>query len=216
MNGALKIKVCGMRDPANIAAVSALKPDYLGFIFFPGSRRFVGPDPETLFSQITADPGIVRTGVFVDESPEVILDHARRFQLGAVQLHGGESPAVCSQLLAAGLEVIKAFGVGETFDFGRLDPYRDACTYFLFDTKTSGHGGSGRAFDWSLLDGYTGDRPFFLSGGVGPENIGALQNISSRYFYGTDLNSRFETEPGLKDTDRLRLAFTTLKSSSNI
>ncbi len=215
MNRSLKIKVCGMRDPANIADVSALEPDYLGFIFFPGSPRYVGPDPEALFSQIPTDPGIVRTGVFVDESPEVILDYAFRFHLRAVQLHGSESPAASSELLAAGLEVIKAFGIGDTFDFRRLEPYRDACSSFLFDTKTSGYGGSGRTFDWNVVDHYTGDKPFFLSGGLRPENIGRIPEISSKALYGADLNSRFETRPGFKDIGRLKQAITTLKSSSS-
>lgn len=209
----LKIKVCGMRDPANIAAVSALGPDYLGFIFFPGSSRYVGDEPEELFSRIPESPGITRTGVFVDEAAGVILERARRYGLGAVQLHGDESPDTCRQLLASGLEVIKAFGIGESFDFGRLDAYRDACSFFLFDTKTPGHGGSGKAFDWTILQEYALDKPYFLSGGLSPENIGELRGIPGGSLYGADLNSRFETGPAMKDTDQLKQAFAILKSS---
>jgi phosphoribosylanthranilate isomerase len=211
MKGQLNIKVCGMRDPENIARVSELRPDYLGFIFYPGSSRFVGENPGDLFARIPAADGIVRTGVFVDQPTGMILDYARRFQLGAVQLHGSESPDICRVLQENGLEVIKAFGMDPAFDLTQLEEYDPVCDFFLFDTRTSRHGGSGRTFDWGILQDYSLDKPFFLSGGLGPENIGDLYKVPGGGLYAVDLNSRFETGPAMKDIEKLKQAFTLLR-----
>jgi phosphoribosylanthranilate isomerase len=212
MKKTLNIKVCGMREPENIAQVSALRPDYLGFIFYPGSSRFVGDDPTDLFASIPAADGIVRTGVFVDQPTGTILDYARRFQLGAIQLHGSESADTCRVLQENGLEVIKAFGMDADFDLTRLEEYDPVCDFFLFDTRTSGHGGSGQPFDWQILQNYSLDKPFFLSGGLGPENIGDLHKVPGGGLYAVDLNSRFETAPAMKDIEKLKQAFTLLRS----
>ena len=210
----VKIKVCGMKNAANIAAVSQLMPDYLGFIFYPGSKRFIGNTGEEVRTEIDKLATVVRTGVFVNDSAGVVLDRVKEFGLDAVQLHGGESPETCLELKVAGCEVIKAFGLDESFDFSLLTKYEQVCDYFLFDTKTDSHGGSGTAFNWKLLEKYALDKPYFLSGGLGPENIEQIQSINDERLYAVDLNSKFETQPGIKDVQKLEQAFKRLKQQS--
>lgn len=193
----LKFKICGMKFPDNIAAVAALEPDYLGFIFYGESKRYVGPGGPELLQPLPEN--IIKTGVFVNASPAHIRSAISRHQLGAVQLHGQERPEDCLELRPFAT-VIKAFGLDAGFDFSRLNAYRDAADYFLFDTRSPGHGGSGTVFDWQLLQQYTLDIPYFLSGGIGPESVAALQALHDPRLYALDLNSRFELSPGLKDT----------------
>ena len=210
----MKIKVCGMKNAANIAAVAQLKPDFLGFIFYPGSERFVGDARPEVRTEIEKLTDIVRTGVFVNEPADTVLSHAQEFGLDAAQLHGGESPETCLAIKTAGLKVIKAFGLDESFDFNSLEGYDQVCDYFLFDTKTTQHGGSGRAFNWNLLDKYSLDKPYFLSGGLALENIEQIQNIKDERLYAVDLNSKFEVQPGIKDVQQLKQAFKQLKQQS--
>jgi phosphoribosylanthranilate isomerase len=198
-----KLKICGMRQAENISGVSALSPDYMGFIFYKGSKRYVGNlDPE-LVKELSA--GIKATGVFVNEDLNTVIQAARDYNLAALQLHGNESPAYCLQLKEnlVDVEVIKAFGVAENFDFETLTAYAGTADYFLFDTQSVEHGGSGKRFKWSLLEAYIGTTPYFLSGGIGPEHAIELTQIDDPRFYGVDVNSRFETEPGLKDLGKL-------------
>lgn len=200
-----KLKICGMRKPANIAAVIELQPDYMGFLMYPGSKRFIaGLDP----SVVKAIPGAIKTtGVFVDEEPEAVKAAVELYHFKAVQLHGKESPDYCRKLkvaLAAGnagnpVEIVKAFGIDESFDFSILSAYENDVDYFLFDTQTAEHGGSGKSFNWRLLENYTLNKPYFLSGGIGPEHVQELQQISDSRFYAMDVNSRFELSPALKD-----------------
>lgn len=205
----IKLKVCGMRNSGNIDALAHLRPDYMGFIFYPRSKRFADKlDVQTL-NGLTSS--IVKTGVFVDASAKEIKETVEKYSLGAVQLHGSESPALCHELKSARLEVIKAFGMDENFDFEILNQYKKAVDYFLFDTKTTQHGGSGRTFDWNLLSAYSLDIPYFLSGGLSAENINTIQNIRDERLYALDLNSRFELEPGLKNIEQLKTFFTTFK-----
>jgi phosphoribosylanthranilate isomerase len=195
-----KLKICGMKLPENIAEVIALEPDYLGFIFFTGSKRFVGElDPE----MIKNIPETIRTtGVFVDERMETVKERVATYQLKAVQLHGNESPAYCKELQKV-TEVIKAFGIDSLFDFDRLDDYFDSVDYYLFDTQTAEHGGSGKSFNWRLLEKYQLIKPFFISGGIGLDNVAELPRINDERLYGVDVNSRFETAPGIKDIGQL-------------
>ncbi|HWD89236.1 MAG TPA: phosphoribosylanthranilate isomerase [Mucilaginibacter sp.] len=194
-----------MKYPENIDAVAALQPDYMGFIFYPQSPRYIGETEKNL-----ATENVIRTGVFVNESADIIEELIDKYRLTAIQLHGNESPDFC-ELFKDKVTVIKAFGMNERFDFEQLEPYTDKVDYFLFDTKTSKHGGSGLSFDWTLLDQYKLDVPFFLSGGLSPENIAEVKMIKHPQFYGVDLNSRFEIEPGLKDIDKLSEAFKILR-----
>lgn len=197
------IKVCGMRHPDNIKAVAGLQPDYLGFIFYPPSPRYVGEMllPEML-EQIPA--GIKKTGVFVNAGTSDMLHVARRYQLDALQLHGRESAAQCRQLKAEGLEIIKAFAARQGSDFANTRDYEGNCDYFLFDTPSQAHGGSGQKYDWHLLQDYRGAAPFFLSGGLGPTDAEALRAFHHPQLAGIDLNSRFESAPAHKDVPALQ------------
>lgn len=190
------IKVCGMRSPGNIRAVEALGPDMMGFIFYEKSPRFIEKVPDYL------PEGPERTGVFVNHSTAAVLEKAGQFGLTWVQLHGQESPEQCREIKEAGLKVIKAFSIASEADIERTGLYEGSCDLFLFDTKTEGVGGSGRTFDWTLLDGYKGRTPFLLSGGIGPDTD--LSRFRHPMLAGYDLNSRFETGPAMKDTERLR------------
>jgi phosphoribosylanthranilate isomerase len=206
----MKIKVCGLREAGNIEAVAALKPDYMGFIWYTQSPRYVYRLPKDVLANLPAD--IVKTAVFVNENVDIINALIHEFDFNAVQLHGHESPETCAELKQE-VQVLKAFGVDEQFDFGQLQVYAGKVDYFLFDTKTEKHGGSGRIFNWDVLNEYTLDVPFFLSGGLSLENLAEIKNIKHPAFYGVDLNSRFETTPGMKDIDKLKQAFAILGRS---
>ena len=198
----LLIKVCGMRDAAALAEVAALGPDFLGFIFAPASPRFVGAAlaPELV---LALPPSIWKVGVFVNETTANILTLAQRFGLAAVQLHGQETPAQCEELNEAGLLVMKAFSVGQAVDFAALLPYVPHCDFFLFDTKGAAPGGNGAIFDWRLLTAYTLPIPYFLAGGLGLEHAAELAALRLPGLAGVDLNSCFETAPGVKDAGRV-------------
>jgi len=197
----VRLKICGMKVPANISEAVDLKPDYLGFIFYPGSKRFVKDLDAAEIRNIPAS--IKTTGVFVNQDLAEVKQAVTAYRLKAVQLHGDESPEYCRSI-RGDVEVIKAFGVDASFDFSQLDAYSAVVDYFLFDTKTAQHGGSGKTFSWALLQNYTLSQPYFLSGGIGPESISELQQIDDNRLYAIDVNSRFETAPGLKDIEQLK------------
>jgi len=200
----LKLKICGMKFAANIAAVAGLKPDYLGFIFYDKSPRYISDVSAELIKYV---PSEVKTvGVFVDEDLEIVKKKINLYQLKAVQLHGSEAPEYCAELKTNfnNLEVIKAFGLDEDFDFSILDPYENEVDFFLFDTKTKAHGGSGKTFDWEILNNYTLDEPYFLSGGIDLEHVDAVLGINDERLYALDINSRFEIEPGVKDVEKIK------------
>jgi len=209
----LRIKVCGMKFAENIAEVATLEPDFLGFIFVSSSSRYVADilDPR----QLRALPlHIKRVGVFVNETSEIILRLAAQYGLDLVQLHGEETPEQCAEIQATGLPVMKAFPVGETFDFATLMPYVSSCTYFLFDTKTDLRGGSGHTFDWRLLENYPLSVPYFLAGGIELSHVPQLQALQLPGLFAVDLNSRFEKAPGLKNVDLLCEMFLALRNRS--
>ena len=151
----MKLKVCGMREPDNIEALSRLKPNYMGFIFWAPSSRYVHDITPELDKQIK------KTGVFVDASIDYIQSCISTHQLQAVQLHGEETPNYCQLIQSFGVEVIKAFSIKDTFDFAILDNYENSCEFFLFDTKGALPGGNGYTFDWSILTNYSSTKPFF-------------------------------------------------------
>lgn len=207
----IKIKVCGMRDSDNIRELLALQPDYMGFIFYPKSKRFAkGFLSPALLSEFPSS--CKKTGVFVNPFMEEIELAHEKYHFDAIQLHGNESPAVCSFVKSLGLEVIKAFSVDSNFDFNQLKSYQDVCNYFLFDTKGDSYGGNGIAFDWSILKNDAIQKPFFLSGGLDAENIKAIENISP-FLYAIDVNSKFELAPGLKDIELLKKTVFTINRS---
>ena len=211
----LLVKVCGMRDAVALAEVAALGPDFLGFIFAPKSPRFVG---EALAPELVRalPPSIWKVGVFVNETTENMLAIAKRFGLAAVQLHGQETPAQCEELSEAGLLVMKAFSVGQAVDFAALLPYVPYCDFFLFDTKGAAPGGNGAIFDWNLLSGYNLPVPYFLAGGLGLEHAAELAVLRLPGLVGVDLNSGFETAPGVKDAGRLAQMLTQLHFSAPV
>ncbi|MET4108029.1 phosphoribosylanthranilate isomerase [Hymenobacter sp. UYP22] len=208
----LRLKVCGMREAANIAALATLEPDFLGFIFYPKSSRFAGAHltPESL-AHLPAS--IRKVGVFVDAPVADILARTTELGLNMVQLHGAETPAECQALKAVGLTVIKAIAVGEQLDQTALLPYIGHVDYFLFDTAGSQPGGNGTAFNWALLEQYNLPVPYFLAGGLELAQADALRNLRLPGLFALDLNSKFELAPGLKDVAKLRQMFTTIRSA---
>jgi phosphoribosylanthranilate isomerase len=197
------IKVCGMRHADNIAELCQLKPDYVGFIFYEKSPRFAGSILKTENTDIIP-VSICKTGVFVNAGQEEILKTVTRFGLNAVQLHGHETPELCAELKGHGLQVLKAFHPENVDGLKELKPYEAVCDFFLFDTPTVAHGGSGQKFDWSVLEQYAGNCPFFLSGGIGPDDAGRILNLKLNRLAGVDINSRFELQPGLKNIEAIK------------
>jgi phosphoribosylanthranilate isomerase len=194
----MKIKICGMRDAQNIAEASELSPDIMGFIFYPNSPRYAGLvlEPDTT-TRIPAS--IKKAGVFVNADFDAIAEMIVKYSLDIVQLHGSESPDLCHRLKENGVGVIKAFSIRDVKTFLQCTEYTDVTDYFLFDTLTPDYGGSGLRFEWKILQYYNLDHPFFLSGGIGPADVGDIMKISHPALYGIDINSKFESVPGLKD-----------------
>lgn len=212
----MKMKICGMRDRENIRAIAALKPDYMGLIFYPGSKRYVEQADSDLLESLF--PQIKVTGVFVNESQQEIVNKVSEYHLKAVQLHGQETAEYCTSLQKAlasidnGIEMIKAFAVNDDFTFETVREYEALVDFFLFDTKTSGHGGSGLKFNWEILKNYNSAKPYFLSGGIGPDDLEQLMNWDDERFFAVDLNSKFEISPALKDTDKVSRAINIIKT----
>lgn len=210
MNDNLKIKVCGMKSTQNREEVEKLAVDFLGFIFYPKSMRFVGEG---------AEPGLFnaskpKVGVFVDENAFEILGLAKNLGLDYIQLHGKENPKTCQLLKDQRLKVIKAFNLNESFKFEKLHEYEPAVDYFLFDTKTDMPGGSGKKFNWKVLEKYTGKVPFFLSGGIGPDDAEKIKELAHPQLVGIDLNSGFEDETGVKNVEKLKAFIDKIKTTS--
>ncbi|WP_281635358.1 phosphoribosylanthranilate isomerase [Flavobacterium marginilacus] len=199
----MKLKICGMKYPENILEVGSLLPDYMGFIFWEKSARyFDGILPELPKS-------IKKTGVFVNETIPIILEKTEKYNLQTIQLHGHESAAFCLELKTksdTSIEIIKVFSADENFDFSVLEPFEAVCDYFLFDTKGKLPGGNGTTFDWRILEKYPSTKPFFLSGGIGIEELYAVTEIlkTNLPIYAIDINSKFEIEPGLKNIELCR------------
>jgi len=199
--GELRLKVCGMNK--NTLEVAVLKPDYLGFIFWEPSKRFFeGALPSIPHS-------VQKVGVFVDERVIIIKEKVKKYGLLLVQLHGQESPAFCDQLKKQipHIKIIKVFSIKDDFDFEVLKQFEDVCDFYLFDTKGKLPGGNGYAFNWGVLKNYPSTKPYFLSGGIGLEEIDSIKAFIKRpeaqYCHAIDVNSKFEMEPGLKDIEKL-------------
>ena len=193
----MKIKVCGMKYPDNIRQITKLPIQYMGFIFYEKSPRYVGT---SFHVDLSFSESLHRVGVFVNASEEEVLEKVQQFGLTAVQLHGSETPEQAFSLKQRHLEVFKVFSIAEKADLQKTALYEDCCDYFLFDTKTPLYGGSGKSFDWDVLSGYKGKLPFFLSGGIGPDDLERLRQFRHPRWAGIDLNSKFEQSPGCKDT----------------
>lgn len=200
--GPVRLKVCGMNK--NTVQVAILKPHYLGFIFWENSKRcFEGEIPPIPHS-------VKRVGVFVDASIVEISEKVKSHTLQLAQLHGKETPAFCDELKKTipQLKIIKVFSVKDDFDFMQLRQFEDVCDYYLFDTKGELPGGNGYVFNWEVLKDYPSTKPYFLSGGIGFDEIGSIQEFlkkpESKYCHAIDVNSKFEIEPGLKNIEELK------------
>jgi len=189
-----------MRDHENIMNVAEVAPDFMGFIFYPLSPRYVGTD----FTIPPDFPSDMRVGVFVNESVESILFQAERHDLDFVQLHGSETVKECWEIKRHNIKIIKAFAIDTFFDFEVPKFYLDDVDYFLFDTKGKKPGGNAETFDWSLLDQYRDEKPYFLSGGISPENVAEAVSINDPRLVALDVNSGVELHPGVKDPGKIK------------
>lgn len=199
----MKIKVCGLREAANLEQIAALKPDFVGFIFYDQSPRFVGDVLDEAI--VKALPRSIRkVGVFVNASPDFILRSVKKYDLQYVQLHGNETPEYCRSLQNRGINIIKAFRVDDSFNFSMLNNYKAFADFFLFDAKGDQPGGNGIAFDWGVMTKYDNAKPFFISGGIGLENLHQLDQLKGMKLYGVDVNSQVETAPGVKNVDKVK------------
>lgn len=216
-----------MRDAENIRAVSELDIDMMGFIFWPGSPRYVQMIPSRAgiipdYSEerikghgvVAGDEGrrVRRVGVFVDDMPQSIVTRVYNYQLDYVQLHGDERAVMIENLrrtlapdIRPGIKVIKALSIMSAADFARCEEYEGVADLLLFDTRCTTVGGSGRQFDWTVLDAYQGRTPFLLSGGIGPDDADRVLALRHPLLAGIDLNSRFETAPGIKDPELMEV-----------
>jgi phosphoribosylanthranilate isomerase len=189
-----------MRQRENILEVAALKPDYLGFIFYPRSARYVSTADDFPVEELTA---LCTIGVFVDEKPELVLKKVKQFGLKGVQLHGSESAGECRFYMQQGLTVLKAIPIAGCDDMKQAEQFEGSVDLIVLDTKTPDHGGSGRRFDWELLQHYKANIPFLLSGGIGPDDVPALRALRHPLLKGLDLNSRFEIDKAYKDSTKI-------------
>lgn len=209
----MKIKVCGMKEPSNIMEVVNLGIDYVGFIFYEKSPRFVQDDfcfPKGLTINTLQTK---KVGVFVNHSLQIIVEKIIKYRLDLVQLHGNETADFCHHLkmkltsldsFTPQVEIIKVFNIGESFDFKQLEAYEPYINYFLFDTKGTNLGGNGVTFDWNILKNYKHKVPFFLSGGIDIQHVQEIKRLSSLPIQAVDINSRFEVSAGLKDIEKIR------------
>ena len=206
------IKVCGMRDPENIRQMDEQPGiDWLGFIFYSPSSRFVEEVPTYLPQHKK------RVGVFVNESLPNILNHTKTYGLDFIQLHGKETSIFCKHLrtlLSAHTKLIKTIPISSAEDLARTAAFKGVVDYFLFETKCDTYGGSGKQFDWSILQNYHGTTPFLLTGGIKPSDAEKVKAFHHPQFIGIDLNSGFETAPALKDPALLHDFLEIVKSSN--
>ncbi len=201
----MKIKVCGLKSPDNIREVLTASPDYIGFIFYEKSKRYAGNDLPPEFARSLT--GVEKVGVFVNETEEAILERAKKYGLDLVQLHGDETPDFCKSLKNRGLRIIKAISISGTPTFRSEEKFAPHIDYFLFDAAGEARGGNGIQFDWNLLESYDLPIPFFLAGGIAATDAAAIQKRfagASVSPWALDLNSRFETSPGLKNVELLK------------
>jgi phosphoribosylanthranilate isomerase len=208
----MKIKICGLKHPQNINEIADLKPDYMGFIFYKQSKRNV--DNELILPTLKKLPKTIKKiGVFVNEKTSIISNLHLNYQFDYIQLHGDENEIDCKELKEKNLKIIKAFSIDEKFEFNLTISFEPYCDYFLFDTKSKLKGGNGITFNWELLNKYYGKTPFFLSGGIGPENLIQAINIKHPLLAGLDMNSKLELSEGLKNIELTKNCITQVRTS---
>jgi phosphoribosylanthranilate isomerase len=196
----MNIKVCGITEMKQLQQLDGLDIDFAGLIFYKDSPRYIGDKiPKAELKK--ADLDLKTTGVFVNPEMIDVLDAIDDYGLEVVQLHGDESPEMCEDL-SSEVEVIKVFRISGDEDIDQLvAPYDAVCDYYLFDTGglKESFGGTGKQFDWSILSRAKIEKPFFLSGGIGPDDAAKIKAFQHPDFFGIDINSRFEKSPGVKD-----------------
>lgn len=196
-----------MKYADNILDVATLKPDYLGFIEFGSSPRFVND----LVIPDALPTGILKVGVFVNATPETLLTKGKG-GYDLLQLHGNEPVDLVKQLKDNDIKVIKVFSVDDNFDFGMTKPYVGLADYFLFDTKGKLYGGNATTFNWGILKHYDQEVPFFLSGGLSAENLDRIGELEHMNLHAIDLNSGVEVSPGFKDMEKLKRIYTFMQN----
>lgn len=195
----MKVKICGLKQDENIGEILKLKPNFIGFIFYPKSPRFV--DYKTLSFLKDLKNKVKKVGVFVNEKIETVNKIVETLNLDYVQLHGNETPKYCQEI--ENCKIIKAFGVSENFDFSETEKYLKIADFFIFDTKTKSYGGSGKTFNWQVLKKYNFDKKFLLSGGIDIDTSNELRQFKHNQMFGVDINSKFEISPGLKNVEKI-------------
>ncbi len=206
----MRLKICGLTDSQNIKDVIGINPDYIGFIFYQKSKRYVGTKLNNDVI-LNIPKTIKKVGVFVNAELSEVISKINLYGLDLVQLHGDESPDYCLQIYQYA-RVIKSFGINEAFNFSVCKSYSTACNYFLFDTASKEYGGSGKTFDHNLLKNYKEKIPFFLSGGVGLAEAQFIKdNLNNKFLHAIDVNSRFENDLLQKDITQLKTLINILK-----
>jgi phosphoribosylanthranilate isomerase len=212
----MKIKVCGITNIDEALALSKAGVNYVGFIFYPASKRYALHTLSLDQIKSVQLPGVLKVGVFVNEPLEKVIATATEAGLDMVQLHGDETPNYCKEM-ANHYPVIKAFRISETDDVAyKISEYLEDIDYLLFDTASSVYGGSGISFDWKKLANATGQKPYFLSGGIGPDDVSKITSFVESDAAGNcialDVNSKFETAPGQKNIQLLQSFIPTIKA----
>ncbi|HVT86080.1 MAG TPA: phosphoribosylanthranilate isomerase [Chitinophagaceae bacterium] len=201
----MNIKVCGVTTMKQLQQLDGLEIDFAGLNFYKGSPRYVGDKIATKEIQ-NADFDIKKVGVFVDSGYDEVMKTIDDYSLDIVQLHGNETPELCSEL-AEEIEVIKVFRIDANTKKvdDLLKDFDDVCDYYLFDAggQKETLGGTGVKFDWDLLLKAKIEKPFFLSGGIGPDDVAKVKAFKHPDFFAIDINSKFETAPGVKDMAKL-------------
>lgn len=202
----MRVKVCGMTQPEQVAQLADMGVSFAGFIFYPKSPRYVFKHMTT--TQIRKENNVNKVGVFVNTPIEEVLHLVDECRLHLVQLHGDESPKYCEKI-ADYVSVVKAFRLSDNDSVEwMIRPYMDCCDMFMFDTMGAGYGGTGKKFDWSVLKDSIIGKPFFLSGGIEPGDEDKLRDFeqepAAKALFAIDINSKFETSPGFKDMDMVR------------
>lgn len=211
----MRVKVCGMTQLEQVEKLEEMGVAFAGFIFYPKSPRFVLRHLTT--SQIKKENKVNKVGVFVNASTDHVLQMVDECRLHMVQLHGDESPKYCEKI-ADYISVVKAFRLSDNDHIEwMIKPYMNFCDMFLFDTEGAGYGGTGKKFNWNMLEGSTIGKPFFLSGGIQPDDTQQLKTFAqlpvANAMFAIDINSKFEKSPGIKDMDKVKDFVSELKGA---
>ena len=191
-----KVKVCGITEEKNYFDLSKYPIDYYGFIFYKKSPRYILNNPDHFFIKNIKN----KVAVFVNEDIDTVIRILEKYNFSYIQLHGDENFDYCMKLKKKGIKIIKSYLLNKDDCILDKTLINSLSDLFLFDYKSQKYGGSGKSFDWNLLNNIKIDKPFFLSGGISLDNINNINNIiNKKFLYGFDLNSKFEDSPGIKD-----------------